>query len=153
MKFSFRILELAFALLLLQACEKVGTEGEVIVDPYTFASKHDWLEDSIKIDNRGWAKIENGNVFSWMSQSGNLINSNFAIYPNRTNIKADFFHSIEADSVFAINLEGDSVFFLDANKTLRNDLKGKMTISSDTTLILNNVSASPSISIKYRLEK
>ena len=139
-----------FFLFILQSCEKAGTKKEVIIDYFTYGAKFDWREDSIKTDNGGWTKVAKGNVFSWLAQNNNLKSSNFAVYLDRTNIKADFFYMIQKDSVLALRLSSDSVYFLDENRNLRTDLKGQIT---DTSLILRYTAISPAISVKYRLEK
>jgi hypothetical protein len=139
-----------FFLFILQSCEKEGTKKEVMIDYFTYGAKFNWREDSIKTDNGDWTKVAKGNEFSWLAQNNNLQSSNFAVYPDRTNIKADFLYTIQKDSVFALRLSSDSVYFLDENSNLRTDLKGQIT---DTSLILRNTAISPAISVKYRLKK
>lgn len=140
-------------LVLLQSCEKDSTGDETIIDHLTYGAKFNWLEDSIKVDNGNWKKVANSNVFSWLAQDGNLQSSNFAVYHNRANIKANFFYTIQKDSVFALKLSSGTVYFLDENHNRRADLEGQITFLPDTLLILNNTAVSPAISVKYRLER
>ena len=153
MKCFFKFLCPIVALVLLQSCEKEGTKNEVIIDYFTYSAKFNWLEDSIKTDNADWTKVAKGNVFSWLAQDNNLQSSSSAVYPDRTNIKADFLYTIQKDSVFALRLSSDTVYFLDANRNRRTDIEGQITFSPDTSLILRNTAISPVISVKYRLEK
>lgn len=153
MKCFFKFLCPIVALVLLQSCEKEGTKDEVIVDYFTYGAKFNWREDYIKTGNGDWSKVEKGNVFSWLAQDISLQSSGFAIYPDKTNIKADFHYTIQKDSVFVLKLSSDSVYFLDANSNLRTDIEGQITFSPDTSLILRNTEISPAISIKYKLEK
>lgn len=153
MKCIFKFLCPIVALVLLQSCEKMSSADEVIIDPFTYGAKFNWREDSIKMGSGDWAKIAKGNVFSWLAQDGNLQSSNFAIYPERTNIKTDFSYTIQKDSVFALTLSSDTVYLLDENRKRRIDLVGQISFSPDTSLILRNTAISPAISVKYRLEK
>lgn len=141
------------ALVLLQSCEKKVMEDEVIIDYYTYGAKFNWREDSIKTGSGDWAKIEKGNLFSWLAGNNTLQSSEFALYPDRTNIKADFFYSIKKDSVFALTLSTDAVYFRDENGKHRTDIVGQMSFLPDTSLTLRNTAISPAISVKYRLEK
>ncbi|KAA2240676.1 hypothetical protein F0L74_31525 [Chitinophaga agrisoli] len=140
------------ALLLFQSCDKKDQDDDLQIDPFTYGAKFNWREDSIKT-SESWTKIANGNAFSWLAQGNTLQSSNFATYSSRTNIKTDFVYTIQKDSVFALKLTADSIYFLDANGNQRTDVKGKLTLSPDTSLILLNTAVSPEIRIKYRLEK
>ncbi|WPV01458.1 hypothetical protein SNE26_06700 [Mucilaginibacter sp. cycad4] len=153
MKTFLKFLCPIMALVLFQSCKKESTESKVVIDPYTYAAKFNWMEDSIKVDNSAWTKVAKGNLFSWLSQDGKVQKSNFAIYNKRANIKTDFVYAIQKDSVFALKLLSDTVYFLDKNGNSRADLKGQVTLGKDTSLILRNTGASPAISVKYKLEK
>jgi hypothetical protein len=142
------------ASLLLQSCGKDNQNKEVQVDHFTYGAKFNWREDSVKTKAEGgWTKIENGNIFSWLAKDNTLQSTHFAAYGVRTNIKADFVLTIQKDSVFALKQTADSIYFMDSNGNQRTDVKGKITYSPDTSLILLNTAVSPVITIKYKLEK
>lgn len=154
MKSFFIFLCPIVTLLLLQSCDKNDKDDDLQVDPFTYGAKFDWREDSIKTQQEGaWTKISNGNVFSWLAKDNTLQSTSFAAYGLRTNIKTDFVYTIRKDSVFAIKLTADSIYFMDGNGKPRTDLKGKITYSPDTSLVLLNTAVSPAITIKYKLEK
>lgn len=140
-------------LILLQSCIKSETKPRVIVDPYTYAAKFNWYEDSIKTGNSAWVKVNNGNSLSWLSQANDFRKSNFATYSNPVNIKTNFSYVIKNDSVFAIKLSSDSVFFMGSDNSLRSDLVGELAFSTDTSLLLKNTGVTPTISIRYKLKK
>jgi len=146
------------ALVILQSCEKKGLEDEVIIDYYNYATKFDWREDSVKTGSGDWAKIEKGTLFTLLSEDLTLGKAlqrpgGFAIYINRNNLRAEFIYSISKDSIFTFSLSKDSIYFPDQSGRYRTDLKGQLSFSPDTSLILRNTAISPEISIKYRLEK
>jgi hypothetical protein len=154
MKYFFKFLCPIVALLLLQSCDKKDQGGELQIDYFTYGAKFNWREDSIKTDkSESWTKIENGNVFSWLAKDNLLQNSNFGMYGAQTNIQASFVYTIQKDSVFALKQTADSIYFLDGNGNQRTDVKGRISFSPDTSLILLNKAVSPEITIKYRLEK
>lgn len=154
MKYCFNFLCSVAVLILIQSCGKKDKATDPQIDHFTFGAKFNWKEDVIKTDKEGsWVKISNGNIFSWLAKDSTLRGSNFALYSVRTNLKADFVYTIQPDSVFAIKQLADSVFFLDKNGLQRTDIKGRVTFSPDTSLILVNAGVSPEIMIKYRLEK
>ncbi|MEZ2444584.1 hypothetical protein AB6805_22820 [Chitinophaga sp. RCC_12] len=154
MKSFFIFLCPIVALLLLQSCGKDDNNDDLQIDPFTYGAKFDWREDSIKTQQEGsWTKIGNGNIFSWLARENTLQSTSFAAYGLRTNIKANFVYTIQKDSVFALKLTADSIYFLDGDGRQRTDLKGKVTYSPDTSLVVINTAVSPAITIKYRLEK
>lgn len=148
---KFQILIALILLALMQSCTKEDSTGEVIEDHFTYGKKIDFIEDSIRTGNGAWAKIANGNTFSWLSNGQNFTQNSFAIYPKTTNIKTSFDYIIQKDSVIGFQIASDSLYFMDANKVRRTDVKGKIVAKTDTTLILNNTGVTPSISILYKL--
>jgi hypothetical protein len=132
---------------------KENSTGEVIVDPFTYGKKINFVEDSIRTGNGAWTKIESGNTFSWLSNGQRFNQNSFAVYPKTTNIKTSFDYVIEKDSVIGFQIVADSLYFTDANKVRRSDVKGKILIKKDTTLILNNTGVTPVVSIIYKLKK
>ncbi|TDQ09473.1 hypothetical protein [Pedobacter metabolipauper] len=153
MKWFLKMMCPVVALILLQSCEKEVANNEEIIDHFTYGAKFNWREDAIKTGNGDWKKITNGHVFSWLAQGSSLQRSNFAVYSNRANINADFLYTIQKDSVFALILVSDTVYFLNADHNRRTDLEGNLTFSPDSSLILKNTAISPAISVKYKLEK
>lgn len=146
------------ALFLLQSCIKDRDQSELIIDPFTYGSRFDWVEDSIKIDKEDWTKIEKGSVFTWLVDDSILINAiktskGFATYYDRSNLKTDFIYSNIEDEVFSFTLSSDSIYFLDRNGEFREDVYGQINVLSDTSLILHNTGSEPYISIKYKLEE
>lgn len=154
MKSIFKFICVLIAFSSLQSCDKNDIEGERIIDNFTYATKFDWRENSIKSGDGTWVKAENGNIFSWLLDSDTtLITPNgFATYNDRKNIRTDFIYTIEKDSVFSYRISSDTVYFLDANGNKRTDIYGQITTTPDTSLILHNMSVSPNISIRYRPE-
>lgn len=152
MKFLLNIFCSIVALTYLQSCKKESGDNEVAIDYFTYGAKFNWREDSIKVGTGDWTKVANGHVFSWLAPDRTLQNSNFASYADRTNIKADFPYVIAKDSVFAIKLSADNVYFLDHSNKQRTDVVGQVNLAPDSSLILINTAVSPIISIKYRLE-
>jgi Txe/YoeB family toxin of Txe-Axe toxin-antitoxin module len=154
MKCFFTFLCPIVALLVLQSCGKEDKDNDLQIDPFTYGAKFDWREDSVKTQQEGsWTKIQDGNVFSWLAKNNTLQSTTFGAYGLRTNIKTNFVYTIEKDSVFALRLTADSIYFLDGNGHQRTDVKGKITYSPDTSLVVLNTAVSPGITIKYKLEK
>jgi hypothetical protein len=153
MKLTFLFSGAILLLVSIQSCTKSTTAPGVIIDPYTYAVRYDWREDSVQTGSGSWAKIENGRTFSWLSQNIDIQKSNFATYSNRANIKTNFMYVIQKDSVFAINLSSDTVCFFGAGNKQRADLTGRLTLSPDTLLTLHNTGVVPAVSLKYKLVK
>jgi len=154
MKCLFIFLCPIVTLLLLQSCSKNDSNNEIQTDPFTYAKQFNWREDSIKTGSDiTWTKVGNGNVFSWLASKSTLQSAAFATYVGRTNIKTNFEYAIVKDSVFVLQQKSDSIFFLDANDNRRADVKGIVSYSPDTSLVLINTAVSPALTIKYKLEK
>lgn len=146
-------------LLLLQSCDKYDREEEIIIeDHFNYASRFNFREDSIRKGGGKWENIQNGNLFTWLSDDLTLGKTlqrpgGFATYLRRTNLKANFIYSIAKDSVFTFRLSKDSIYFLDEGGRNRTDLNGQLIFATDTSLILHNTAESPAVSIKYKLER
>lgn len=155
MKTPFKFLSVLVIVVATQSCKKNNySDKEVIKDHFNYATRFDFREDSIKVGNSGWEKIAKGGLFSWLAtKPGNLQQTNFATYQNRMNIKTDFKYVIQKDSIFALRLASDTIYFLISYKNRRTDLIGQIKLASDTSLILKNMGISPELSIKYKLEK
>ena len=154
MKYTCRFLCSIFVLALFQSCLKSKKDNRgVIIDQFTYGTKYNWREDYAQSLNGEWIQIKKGNTFSWLSQKSDLQKSTFALYSNVVNIKTNFYYVIQKDSVFAIKLVSDTVYFIDANNKRRTDLVGHLTYSPDTLMILRNVGITPNIFIRYKLEK
>jgi hypothetical protein len=149
---KFQILIAFIILAVMQSCTKKDSTGEVIEDHFTYGKKINFVEDSIRTGNGSWTKIASGNTFSWLSNGQSFNQNSFAVYPKTTNIKTSFDYIIEKDSVIAFQIASDSLYFTDANKARRTDVKGKIVIKTDTTLILNNTGVTPAVSIIYKLK-
>ncbi|WP_343670565.1 hypothetical protein [Chitinophaga sp.] len=153
MKCFINLLFPVAALLLFQSCDKKDDGDTRVIDPLTYSSSFNWREDSIKAGNaEAFSKIENGNVFTWLANSTLVSKSEFAIYRVQSNIQADFAYTVTADSVIALKLTNDSIYFYDKENHLRTDLFGKVTYSPEASLVLFNTAVSPGITIKYKLE-
>lgn len=150
---KFQILIAFIVIAVTQSCTKEDATGEVIEDHFNYAKKINFVEDSIRTGNGAWTKIANGNTFSWLSNGQSFNQNSFAIYPQTTNIKTSFDYIIQKDSVIGFQIASDSLYFSNANKVRRTDVKGKIFIKTDTTLILNNTGVTPSVSIIYKLKK
>jgi hypothetical protein len=153
MKYTFRFLSSIISVMLFQSCLKTGAEPDVIIDPYVYAARYNWYEDSMQMGDGEWAKVEKPHIFSWLSQDNDFRKSNFAIYPNTDNIKTNFNYVIQKDSVLSIRLSSDTVYFIGADDRRRTDLIGLLTFSTDTLLTLHNTGVTPAISIKYKMKK
>lgn len=150
---KFQILIAIVLLAVTQSCTKEDTTGEVGVDPFTYAKKINFVEDSIRTGNGAWTKIASGNTFSWLSNGQSFIQNGLGVYPKTTNIKTNFDYIIQKDSVIGFQIASDSLYFTNSNKVRRADVKGKVIFKTDTTLILNNTGVTPSVSILYKLKK
>ena len=149
---KFQILVAYILLAVMQSCTKEDSTGEVIEDHFTYGKKINFVEDSIRTGNGAWTKIASGNTFSWLSNRQSFNQNSFAVYPKTTNIKTSFDYIIQKDYVIGFQIASDSLYFTDANKVRRTDVKGKIIIKTDTTLILNNTGVTPSVSIIYKLK-
>jgi hypothetical protein len=150
---KFQILIAVVFIVLVQSCTKKDSTGEIIVDHFTYSKKYNFVEDSIRTGNGTWVKIAGGNTFSWLSNGQSFNQNTFGVYPEAGNIKTTFDYTIKADSVIGFQIAADSIFFLNSDKVRRTDVKGKIILKTDTTLILNNTGVAPSISIVYKLKK
>jgi hypothetical protein len=154
---NLKFLSLIVALLLLQSCVKENA-NELIVDPFTYGSRISWREDSIKMGNGAWEKIEKGNLFAWLADNPLLDSALqtpnvFSIYDNSSNLKTNFIYVIEKDAVFVTGLTSSAIYFQDEDGDQRTDISGQISLSPDTSLILRNIGIVPEVSIKYKLEK
>lgn len=136
---------------ILQSCTKENSAGEGTIDPFTYGKRINFVEDSIRTGNDAWTKIASGNTFSWLSSGQPFDQNFFAVYPKADNIKASFDYVIKNDSVIGFQIASDSLYFTNADKVRRTDLKGKLFFRNDTTLVLNNTGVNPAISILYKL--
>lgn len=153
MKTIFNLLFPVIVLFLFQSCDKKEDENTITICPVTFPTLFKWREDSINADKPGaFNKIEKGHVFTWISTYGTLDKSDFAMYQDLSNIRTDLEFAIVPDSVFILKLIADSVYFYDKEKHVRTDLKGHITYTPDTSLVLYNTAVSPAITIKYKRE-
>lgn len=149
---KFTILIAFILLAVMHSCTKEDPTKEISVDPFVYPTKINFVENSIRTGNGLWTKIASGNTFSWLSNGQSFKENSFALYPKTTNIKTSFDYIIQKDSVIGFQIESDSLYFMDSKKVRRTDVKGKIVIKTDTTLILNNTGVTPSISIIYKLK-
>lgn len=141
------------------SCEKQDKEDLRVIDYFTYGKRFDFREVSIKTGSGDWAAMDKGHVFSLLGEASSLedqlsIPRGSATYNDRTNLKTDFVYSILKDSVFPYAIQSDSIYFFDESmENFRSDLKGELLFSPDTAIILHNTGTSPTISIKYILER
>jgi hypothetical protein len=129
--------------MVVQSCTKEETKGEVIEDHFTYARKINFVEDSIRTGNRAWTKIASGNTFSRLSNGQSFNQNGLGVYSKTTNIKTKFDYIISKDSIIELQIASDSLYFTNSNKVRRTDVKGKIVITTDTSLILNNTGITP----------